>query len=169
MKSDKTNKNRREFLKKSGVLLGVGATATSLSSLIISCKDETIPLPPSDATYNIEVKDYPELLVVDSVLKCLAKNSNDPNTTLSVIIRVLQDDKFIIVQHNCTHQGDQELPASINNDGNIICPRHRATYSMLQATPGELVANPNNVNATDLKLYKYNYKKAKGVIEISLK
>ena len=171
MEKDKTNKNRRDFLKRAGLLLGIGASATSLSSLVIACRDETVPLspPPSEGdTYNIYIKDYPDLKVVGSILKCNSVLSSDSTKILPVIVKVLPDDKFIIVQHNCTHQGDQELPARVNNKNQIVCPRHFATYSMLETQPGKLVANPNNVNATDLKVYKYEYKKVEKIIVLNL-
>ncbi len=163
--------NRREFLKKAGFLLGAGVTATSLSSLVVSCRDETIPLPPPPppgATYNIKVSDYPNLGVVDSIVKCEAVLSTDPSFKILVIVRVLPEDKFLIVSALCSHQSDQELPSQANEQLHLVCPRHLAEFSLKTDEAGELVVDPNNVNSGPLKVYDYEYKKEEGIIVLDI-
>jgi nitrite reductase/ring-hydroxylating ferredoxin subunit len=163
--------NRREFLKKAGLLLGAGVTATSLSSLIVSCRDETIPLPPPPppgASYNINVKDYPNLGVVDSIVKCEAVLSTDSSYKILVIVRVLPDDKFLIVSGYCSHQSDQELPSQANAQLHLVCPRHQAEFSLKLDEAGKLVVDPNNVNSGPIKVYDYEYKKEEGIIVLDI-
>jgi len=165
MEKKNQNSNRREFLKKAGLLFGAGAAVTSLSSLIVGCKDETIPLPPT-GSYNISLVDYPDLEVVDSVVKCDAVFNLDPAQKLTVIVRSLAGDKFVIVQSQCSHQGDQPLPGEMSVNGNVVCPRHLAEFSLKEADPGVLVVNPNNISAPGLKVYNYEYKKDQKLIVI---
>lgn len=164
---NKNKENRRDFLKKAGLLFGAGAAATSLSSLIVGCQDETIPLPPPPppgSNYEIDVTKYPDLLTVGSILKCDAVLSTDASQKLTVIVKSEPNDEFIIVQSNCAHQGDQELPAQVNAAGHIVCPRHLLEFSMNKDDAGVIAANPQGVRAGGLKAYGYTYKKAENKI-----
>lgn len=162
---EKNNSNRREFLKRAGLLFGAGVTATSLSSLIVACKDETIPLPPK-GSYNISLNDYPELATVGTIARCDGIFNLDPAQKLTVLIRVLPDDKFVIVQSGCSHQADQALPTDVNGSVHTVCPRHSAAFSLNEADAGKLVDNPKGVPAGDLKVFTYEYKKAEKLIVI---
>jgi nitrite reductase/ring-hydroxylating ferredoxin subunit len=158
MENNKLTEQRRDFLKKAGALLGAGAAVTSLSSLIVGCKDETIPLPPPPppgSNYQVDLSAYPALETVGTILTCQA------------IVKRDDADKFIIVQNNCSHQGDQELPPTVNGKGHIVCPRHLAEFSLNTGDAGALAANPQGVAAKALKVYGYEYKKAEKLLVLA--
>lgn len=162
---EKRSVNRRDFLIKGGFLIGAGFVLPTLSSLITSCEsDELIPPPPP--SLDVRLSDYPELLKTDGtgIAKVTVKT---PSTSVSVIIRRLSANEFIIVQSNCTHQGDSELTPPSSPDGNIVCPRHLAEFSMQADKKGKLVKNPQSVSASDLKVYRYTF--ANGILTIDFK
>lgn len=164
---NKNKENRRDFLKKAGLLFGAGAAVTSLSSLIVGCQDETIPLPPPPppgSNYEIDITKYPGLFTEGTILKCDAVLSTDASKKLTVIVKSEANDEFSIVQSNCAHQGDQELPAQVNAAGNIVCPRHIVEFSLRKDDAGVISANPQGVRTGGLKVYGYTYKKVENKI-----
>ena len=167
MENKKLTEQRRDFLKKAGALIGAGAAVTSLSSLIVGCKDETIPLPPPPppgSNYQVDLSAYPALETAGTILTCTAVLSTDASKLIKVIVKREDANTFIIVQNNCSHQGDQELPAAVNGSGNIVCPRHLAEFSLNKANAGVLAANPQGVAAKALKVYGYEYKIAEKLL-----
>jgi nitrite reductase/ring-hydroxylating ferredoxin subunit len=159
----KTKKNiiaRRDFLKNTGNFVGAGLTTSLLTKLISACSNDSgNPLPPLTAKYEIVIEDYPTLLISDSVIRCHAKRINNRSVFIPIIVRTLPENKFIIIQSNCTHQKDQNLPIHLNSNNNIVCPRHHLEFSLNPENAGKIVANPNNIEAKPLKVYEYEFKK----------
>jgi nitrite reductase/ring-hydroxylating ferredoxin subunit len=170
MENNKNTEQRRDFLKKAGALIGAGAAITSLSSLIVGCKDETIPLPPPPppgSNYQISLASYPSLETVGTIVTCQAILSTDASKMIKVIVKREDADNFIIIQSGCSHQGDQELPAAVNTSGNVVCPRHLAEFSLNKANAGVLTVNPQGVAAKALKVYNHEHKKTEQLLVLA--
>jgi hypothetical protein len=158
MHENKYSEQRRDFLKKAGLLIGAGASVSALSSLIVGCQDETIltPLPKPGAKYIVDLSKFAVLAAVGGIATVTAPQSDDPKNILSFIIRRFADDKFIVVQSACSHQTDRELNPVADADGNTACPRHGAIFSLNIDTPGKVIAD-KGVAFAPLKSYAYTY------------
>lgn len=158
MHENKYSEQRRDFLKKAGLLIGAGASVSALSSLIVGCKDETIltPLPKPGAKYIVDLSKYAALAAEGGIATVTAAQSDDPANILSFIIRRFADNKFIVVQSSCSHQTDRELNPAVDANGNTTCPRHSAVFSLNLDTPGKVVED-KGVAFAPLKSYAYTF------------
>jgi Rieske Fe-S protein len=165
MTNKNNSDNRREFLKKAGVLLGAGITVTSLSSLIVSCeKDELLPAPPVGSSATINLADYPSLLSVGGFAICTIKTPQE----LSYMVKRESSTEFLIFQTLCPHQGEPLLLPD-KAGANIFCPRHNVEFSPLKDSKGNVVKNPQGVSVGALKSnYTYEYDSAKNILKILL-
>ncbi len=162
------NLQRRNFLKKTGILISSGFALPLLSPLMNAC--DSIPNKHNDSPikYEIDINKYPGLSIPETVVRCKAHKIANTNKYIVVIVRVLPNHQFIVVQSNCTHQKDQILPANNNKEHNIICPRHQTVFSLNTDSAGRIVANPNNIETEPLKEYNYEYKKDENKIVLLL-
>jgi nitrite reductase/ring-hydroxylating ferredoxin subunit len=157
---EKNIKPRRKFLIQTGALIGAGLTLPGIPGIISACANNATN-PPQNLVfkYEIDISDYPALLIPDEIVRCNALQIGPESAMIQVIVRVMANNKFVIVQSNCSHQKDQKLPVHINKKGHIVCPRHRAEFSLNLNDTGKLVANPNNIDAKPLRVFEYEYKK----------
>lgn len=164
---DKRNKEqttRREFLRYVGSFFASGLVLSATYPILTSCeKDESLPTPPPGSNITINLNDHPELKIFPSIKKFTFQTP----VNLSIIVKRIEEIKFIVFSGLCPHQGvDLELPNSA--DGNLLCPRHKAEFSTLETTKGKVVANPQGVKVGDLPMYQTEFDPAKNVLTISL-
>ena len=149
MQNNIYSEERRDFLKKAGMLLGAGASVSALSSLIVGCKDELVltPLPKPGAKFVIDLSQYSALAAEGGIAVVSAPQSDDPKNIMKFIVRRFANNKFIAVQSYCSHQTDRELDPIVDANGDTRCPRHGAIFSLNQDTPGKLVDGKNVAGA----------------------
>ena len=93
---------RRDFLKKAGIFLGVGLTATSVSSFLTSCeKNQYIVMPPP-VTYPLKIADFPGL---DTVGKSVPVNFTYNNFDYNLLITKKPDGTYSVLDPVCPHAG----------------------------------------------------------------
>lgn len=165
-KMEKDNNQRRDFLKRAGMLLGAGLSVTSLSSLIVSCeKDEILPPPPPGSNVTIKLSDYPSLLTVGGIQKVSVKTPS----SLMFIVKRESEKEFLIFEALCPHQGEELIPDPDKTGKKINCPKHAVDFSTLKADKGQVISNPQAVNVDALKTdYSYEFDAVKNVLKIIL-
>jgi len=134
MKNKVITNERREFLKKAGIFIGVGLTATSVSSLLTSCeKNQYIVMPPP-VTYNLKLADYPGLATIGSTVNVkFTYNKFDYN----LLITKLDATKYSVLDPICTHAGCQVGPVSGKDE--LVCPCHHVAFSTID---GKVIKDP---------------------------
>ena len=148
------SEQRRDFLKKAGMLLGAGVTMTSLSSLIVSCeKDIVLPAAPSAGTVTISLSSYPVLSEVGGTAKVIGF-VDGTTTEVTYIVRRDSQTDFVALEALCPHAGgDFILPTSTSSDQNLKCTLHQAEFYTDLAKEGQLASDPKGVKPRNL-LYK---------------
>jgi cytochrome b6-f complex iron-sulfur subunit len=123
---------RRNFLKQSGILLGISLTSIVLPGLLSSCSNSTSPT--NNSTNPIKLADYPALLNVNGSVKITisGKNGGKP-----MIVLRESPSQFSVLSTVCKHQGcEVDLPDSSKV---IHCPCHGSQYS---ADDGAVLQGP---------------------------
>lgn len=149
--------NRRDFIKKVGVMAGVAVTLPVVASLTSCEKDEDPIIPSSDGTI-IKLSDYPALLAVGGSVSISLADAPNP----VIIVRNSETD-FLIADSVCKHQGCQ-VAAPTSETGDLICPCHGAVYSRTDAS---VVQKPSdNTDISGLTTYPYEYDAEKQELDI---
>ncbi len=163
-KNQEKQSTRREFLRYVGSFFASGLVISATYPILTSCeKDESLPAPPPGSNITIFLKDHPELNTFPSIKKFTFQTP----VNLSIIVKRNAEKKFLVFSGLCPHQGvDLELPKSA--DGNLLCPRHKAEFSTLESTKGEVVANPQGVKVGVLPLYQSEFDSDRNVLIIKL-
>lgn len=163
---EKENQARREFLKKASIMLGAGLSATSLTSLIVSCeKDEILPPPPPGSNVTIKITDFPSLMFVGG----MAKLSVTKPQNMIFIVKREGEKEFLIFDSICPHQGEELIPDPDKTGKKIFCPRHNVEFSAEKSTKGTVVNNPQGVRVGSLKSdYNYEYDDVSKTLKILL-
>lgn len=165
MEKNIQNENRRDFLKKAGIFIGVGIGTSSLSSLLNSCQsDQSIFIPPPEL-YSLDLKDpkYSALQTVGVSIetKIAGKNNNNP-----LYIKHVDTPTFVVFDSSCSHEGcTVGLPTSPTAD--IICPCHQVQYN---SDTGEVTKNPvSGWSPIPLKKYEVvSFDSANNILKINL-
>jgi nitrite reductase/ring-hydroxylating ferredoxin subunit len=164
MKEVKENKSRRDFLKRSGYMLGISVAASSLPLFVMSCEKDESPIPPPPvSTVDIEINKYTDLASVGGAIKLLVKGKNANNP---IIIFRKDADNFSIYDSYCTHGGGATIPLPDSGKTDMKCPLHGATFSIQD---GSLVNNPvGGWSGIPLKTYPSTFDKAKNILKVEL-
>ena len=110
MENNIKNNERRSFLKKEGLMIGVGLTAGSVSSILNSCDSEQYIYAPLPTTFELDLNPYPALANIGTAIKITipGKNGDKP-----LIIKRKSQDTFVVITSICAHQGcEVDLPPS---------------------------------------------------------
>jgi Rieske Fe-S protein len=124
---------RRDFLKKSGLIIGMSLPLLSL--LTVSCEHD----PPTSSILSLgneilDISKYPALQNINGWLSLTFTGKN--NEYPVIIIRESNTD-FLVLSSKCQHQG---CPVGSPNDQKeIICPCHGSVYS---AIDGSVIHGP---------------------------
>jgi len=163
-KINKTTQTRREFLRYSGSFFISGIVIATVYPILTSCeKDESLPPPPPGSAINLNLNDHPELNQIPSIKKL---NFQKP-ITLSIIIKRISKNEFVVFSALCPHQG-VELEVPPNPDGNLRCPKHLVEFSTNLTTPGVVVVNPQGVKVGNLSTYHHEFDSTKNILTIRL-
>jgi nitrite reductase/ring-hydroxylating ferredoxin subunit len=92
---------RRNFLIKSGTLLGLGLVAVSAPGLISSCQQSESPVN-TGIQKDVDISQYPELQNDFGSVKLSFSGLNE--STPVIIIRK-SEGNFIVLSSKCTHEG----------------------------------------------------------------
>lgn len=164
MKEEKSNTSRRDFLKRSGFVLGLSVTASTLPLFITSCEQDEDPIAaPPPSTVEVELVKYPDLANPGGAIKLLIKGKN--NNLPLVIIRK-DTESFTVYDSFCTHGmgGTVDLPKS--GEDKMQCPLHNVVFS---AIDGKVVTNPvGGWSPIPLKTYPATFDKAKNILKIEV-
>jgi Rieske Fe-S protein len=152
-------KNRREFLKSTGIILGAGLSLPVMSSFISSCDKNEGPLVNQGATLVVKLSDYP---ILDSLGNSVKVTSTSFNDGASIIITRTSVNDFLVFSSKCTHEGcEVDLPSS----GEILCGCHGSIFS---ATDGSVKQKPmDNADIKPLPKYKAIYDSGNNIITIT--
>lgn len=164
MKEEKENKSRRDFLKRSSFMLGIGFTASSLPLFITSCEQDEDPIAsPPASVVDIEISKYPDLASAGGAIKLIIKGKNQNNPL--VIIRK-DADNFSVYDAYCPHGGGASIDLPNSGDDKMKCPLHGAVFSV---TDGALVQNPvGGWGGAPLKSFPNTYDKAKNILKVEV-
>jgi cytochrome b6-f complex iron-sulfur subunit len=110
---------RREFLKRTGIVLGAATLAGSFSQILESCSSSTSPnVTHGTTTVNIAT------LVTDG--QFLVDNTVSPDGTPILVIRQ-NSTTYTALSMLCTHQG---CTVGSPSGGSILCPCHGSRYDL---------------------------------------
>ena len=125
--------DRREFIKKAGLLLGAGLSLPVISTFISSCSKNEGPVNPGGGPLTVKISDYPALSTIGNAVKV---TSADFNGGRAVMIIKTGTAAFLTLSTKCTHMGcEVNLPSG----GEIHCPCHGSIYS---AADGSVIQGP---------------------------
>lgn len=152
--------NRRNFLKKAGILIGAGIAAPAIGSVLTSCEENQFQYLPLPENYELDLAGYSSLNTVGAVakIKITGKNQNKP-----LVIKRKSETEFSVMTSICPHQGcEVDLP----KDGVAMdCPCHHVEFS---ADDGKIIKNPiSGAWAGEaLQTYESSYNKEKNKLNI---
>lgn len=139
--------SRRDFLKKSGLLLGAGLTLPVLSTLITSCnKNEGAPVN-SISSIDVNLTSYPALNTDGGSASVTVPGFNYSGPV--IIIRKGTD--YNVLSGVCPHEGCFVDPPPFTNN-EIVCRCH---FSYFNASSGAYIKGPARTGLTQLT-YKLN-------------
>jgi len=158
---------RRDFLKKVGLLVGLGFSLPTAAALLNSCEDDEGPIAVSKTNVELNVADYPELANIGGGIQKSFKDSNGRplNNGYDVMVIRIEQEKFLTVSTECTHQGCivalPETPGASCN-----CPCHGSKFS---STDGSVVSKPDDgTNISGLKVFANTYDAQKNLLTITI-
>lgn len=126
------NNKRRDFLRQTGTVLGIGLMLPVLPAFISSCSSST-PTGPSEITINIS--DYAGLSV-DGTAVYVSKNGF--NSGKPVIVTRVSSGVFRVLSAKCTHEGET---VGLPTGSTMRCPSHGAVFSTVD---GIVISGPAN-------------------------
>lgn len=158
MEKELLNDKRREFLKTSGKLAGIGLCTCVFGSIIAACDNdgETVAVPEQPKPENypvINIASISALSAVGGIMMMVVKDKeNKPvNSGNPLIIYRIEQNKFIVLSSLCRHAGFVvSLPSSPGGD--LICPAHSAAFD---SDNGSTTSN-GTVSGAVPPLLKYN-------------
>jgi len=165
------SEQRRDFLKKAGLLLGAGITVTSLSSLIVSCESDII-VPSYTGPVTVNLSSYSQLATVGGTVKVDSFIDGTKNPA-SFILRRVADKEYVALEAQCSHiQGEFNLPSPTSSNQNLVCQYHAAEFSTAYNTDltkeGLLAADPNGIKPRKLIAYQVDTSKlVSGIIIVT--
>jgi Rieske Fe-S protein len=132
--------DRRDFLKKSLLGIGVVLCGSTLSSLVTACSSSTGPsVVGGTATFNITT--VPQLLNIGGAVK---KTFSGQFANKPVLIIRLDTTTFVSFTTVCPHEGSEvSVPSSPTS--NIICRAHGSEFSQAD---GSVRKGPASSNLT---------------------
>lgn len=140
---------RREFLKRTGLVLGAASLSGMLSEILASCSNLTGPsIQHGSTTVNVAGLTSNGQFIVDSNVQ--------PDGTPILLIRQ-NASSYTALSMLCTHQGCQVQPPS---GGYIICTCHGSAYDM----NGNVVRGPA---PTPLAKYSTSYNASAHTVTIN--
>jgi nitrite reductase/ring-hydroxylating ferredoxin subunit len=126
------NSNRREFLKKTGIVIGMGVALSGSSLLMNSCEKDESPLPSPPPT-PIDLGQYPALSAAGGFaavgLTSVKKN---------LLISRLDNNQFVVLDAVCTH-AKCVINGTPNSSGVITCACHYVSFNVKD---GSVVQHP---------------------------
>lgn len=139
----KFNSNRREFLKKTGIVIGMGVALSGSSLLMNSCEKDESPIPPPPPT-KIDLSPYSSLSAVGGfalvTVASIKKN---------LMISRIDNSTFVVLDAVCTHQGCL-INGIPNSSGDITCACHGASFKIVD---GSVVKGVSGWTPIGLKWY----------------
>jgi Rieske Fe-S protein len=165
---DKTNSDgRRKFLKKMGLLAGLGISLPTAAAILNSCEDDEGPIAVPKTNVEVNVNDYPALADIGGgVQQSFKDQSGRPlNNGYDVMIIRIEQEKFLTVTTECSHQGCiVALPESPGASCN--CPCHGSKFS---STDGSVVSKPDDgTNINGLKIFPNTFDAPKNLLTITI-
>ena len=139
-----TEVGRREFLKRTGIVLGAATLSGMLAEILASCSTSTGPnVPVTHGTTTIDISG------LTSNGQYLVDSSVTPDTTPILVIRQSAT-SYTALSMLCTHQGCQ---VNTPSNGSIYCSCHGSRFSLtgqvLQGpAPSPLTSYGVSLNAT---------------------
>lgn len=171
-KMENIKDNRRDFLKTTAKLAGLGFCGCVLGGIMTACDNdgETVDAPnwPEPDNYPIlNISDYAVLGSVGGILMMPVKDRQGRfvNSGNPLIIYRMEQNKFIVLDSLCRHAGAiVQLPTSAGGD--MTCPAHNAKFD---GTNGSL-KDSGSASGTVPPLLKYNsvYDSAKNELTIAI-
>lgn len=160
---ENNNNDRRSFLKKAGLMIGVGLSAGTITSILSSCDEEQFFYAPLPETYELSLANYPALANVGTAVKVTipGKNGGKP-----LMIKRKAADTFVVLSSICAHQGcEVDLPTG--GGLNCQCPCHDVAYSI---DDGSITKNGISSSWSGKPLAKYDctYVSSSNVLKIIL-
>ncbi len=164
MKEEKSNTSRRDFLKRSGFVLGISVTASALPLFVTSCEQDEDPIPaPPLSTVDLKIGDYPDLANPGGAIKLIIKGKNQNNPF--VIIRK-DADNFLVYDSYCPHGMGATISLPESGGDKMKCPLHGAVFSVVD---GSLAENPvGGWSGAPLKSFKSTFDKARNVLQLEI-
>lgn len=148
------NNKRREFLKKSTGLIGLGILGIATGSMINGCEEIEYIAAVQPRTYEIKIDSYPSLSNVGGMVQMFYTIDGGKELKLILVRKASNNSKddFVIVEAVCRHNNcGLSLPDSL--DGHFVCNCHGAKFSPLT---GEMV-DSNGIPEKDVPdLIKYS-------------
>ncbi len=129
--AEEIKNNRREFLKKSGMVVGFGLMLPVLPSFLSSCSSNSTG--PTEIT--VKISDYPGLSVNGTPVFVSQSGFNSGSP---VIVTRVSSSVFTIYSAKCTHEG---ATVNLPSGSTIRCSQHGAVFS---AADGSVISGPAN-------------------------
>jgi Rieske Fe-S protein len=148
--------DRRDFLKKSLLGIGVVLCSSALAGLVTACSSSTGPSV-AGGTATLDISTTPQLLIPGGAIK---KTFSGQFGNKPVLIIRLDTSTFVSFTTVCPHEGSEvSVPSSPTS--NIICRAHGSEFSH---TDGSVRKGPATSNLT-----KFNtvFDSAKNTLTIS--
>ena len=174
------NNSRRDFLKKSGMLIGATVAFVPLASLLNSCeKDQLLPVEkPKEAPsggkypgYPIDLSQFPALLTTggNGIMPIASFSASQKFFIKRMVKSTDEVADFIVLDSKCTHLG-AVLEAPSDSIGPLKCSLHAVLFSTTADTKGTVVpgSNPSGYPVTPLKSYVCNFDKDTSKLYVQL-
>lgn len=156
---------RRDFLKKTGALIGIGVFSGPVVSMLCSCeKDELNPaIPDQSLKLNLNETAYAALQTIGSVIIIEVKGID--GAKIPLIVKRKGETEFGVYNRNCPHLGVPVLKGATDAD-DVYCPLHSVKFA---TDTGLVTANPQSISITTLKKYNYTYDPAGKILSVEIK
>jgi nitrite reductase/ring-hydroxylating ferredoxin subunit len=155
---NKEKNNRRDFLKKTGAMIGATVFSGTIITALCSCeKDEFSPIVSQDLT--IDLAKYPDLQKVGGVASISVVGQN--NTSVPLLLKRLTAATFGVYSDLCPHRG---VPVQLG-ETDFYCPAHGLRFS---EDDGKVTKDPNSIGVTQLNTYVYTFDQSKNVLTVKI-